>query len=461
MARPIEERTWRRVGAGFAIVAACCAHASWARQSAPAPASPPAAGAAPADGQVEAPMSDEQLEQLLAPLALYPDSLLSQVLMASTYPVDVVQADRWAKGRKDLKGDALATELEKQPWDPSVKSLINFPDVLGGMSEKLDWTVDVGDAFIADQKRVLDAVQRLRNRANAAGNLKSSEQQNVTVTQTPGAQTQTIVIESTDPDVVYVPSYDTTVVYGGWPYPAYPPYPPPYYPPYYQPGAALVGFGVGLAVGAAWGYAWGGCNWGRGDVDINVNRNTNINTKIDRSKYQNRAGQAGGGKFQHDPARRQGAAYRDSATAKRYGGETAARTQGARDQYRGRAEAGRQDLSRPGATDAARGAAGSSIRDGGGAGATNRAGGAGASDRAGGASASNRAGGAGVLDRAGSTGSRSPSTGASRSSGGAFSGAGSGGASTRAASSRGGASRSSAGMSRGGGGGGRGGGRRG
>lgn len=453
MNRLIEQRTWRRAGAGFAIVAACCAHGAWARQSAPTPSSAPAAGGAPPAGQAPAPMSDEELAQLLAPLALYPDSLLSQVLMASTYPLEIVQADRWAKANKSLAGDALAKELEKQTWDPSVKSLVNFPDVLGGLSEKLDWTTKLGDAFLADQKRVLDTVQSLRAKAKDAGNLKTTQEQNVTVTPASGSQSQTIVIESASPEVVYVPSYDTTVVYGGWPYPAYPPAPPPYYPPYYQPGAALVGFGVGLAVGAAWGYAWGNCNWGGGDVDINVNRNTNINNNIDRSKYQNRAGQQGGsGKWQHDASHRQGAAYRDSATANKFGGQATQRNAQSREQYRGRAEQGRQDLGRGGAgesagsRDAGRGGAGAS------AGSRETAGRAGA-----GTSAGTREAGGGSRSSTPAS-SRASSAGRSDS---AISGSSRGSGQTRAASSRGGASRSSAGVSRGGGGGRGGGGRRG
>ena len=287
----------------------------------------------------------EELDQILAPIALYPDELLSQVLMASTYPLEVVQAERWAKQNKTLKGDALAQALEKQDWDPSVKSMVNFPDVLTMMSEKLDWTQKLGDAFLVQQKQVMDTVQKLRQKANETGNLKTTSEQKVIVEK----ETQTIIIQSASPQVVYVPAYNPTVVYGAWWYPSYPPY--YYYPPGYVAGAALVSFGVGVAVGAAWGYAWGGCNWHGGDVDIDVNRNTNINNNIDRSKYQNKVttGQGGKGEWQHNPEHRKGASYRDQGTAEKFNkASTREATQG-RESFRGRSEQGRQDLSKGGA----------------------------------------------------------------------------------------------------------------
>src|SRR5215475_6137379 len=142
----------------------------------------------------------EEIEQLVAPIALYPDDLVSQILMASTYPLEVVEAARWAKANKTLKGDALTTALEKQTWDPSVKSLVNFPQVLDMMNEKLDLTQRLGDAFLAQQKDVLDAVQRLRAKAQAQGNLKTTKEQRVIVEQ-PAAQTTVVKIEPTDPHV--------------------------------------------------------------------------------------------------------------------------------------------------------------------------------------------------------------------------------------------------------------------
>lgn len=163
----------------------------------------------------------EEIEQLVAPIALYPDSLVSQILMASTYPLEVVEADRWAKQNKNQKGDAFAAALEKQTWDPSVKSLTNFPQVLSMMSEKLELTQKLGDVFLAQQKDVLDAVQRLRAKAEQSGNLKTTTEQKVIV------EEKIIKIEPANPQVVYVPTYNPTVVYGAWPYPAYPPYPGP------------------------------------------------------------------------------------------------------------------------------------------------------------------------------------------------------------------------------------------
>ena len=155
----------------------------------------------------------EELEQLVAPIALYPDSLVAQILMASTYPLEVVQAGKWAKKNKDLKGDSLTKALEKENWDPSVKSLVNFPQVLDMMNDKLDWTQKLGDAFLAQQKEVMDTVQKLRAKAEAEGNLKTTKEQKVVVEK----ETQTIVIESASPEVVYVPTYNPTVVYGTWP----------------------------------------------------------------------------------------------------------------------------------------------------------------------------------------------------------------------------------------------------
>jgi hypothetical protein len=290
------------------------------------------------------PFKQEELDQLLAPIALYPDSLLAQIFMASTYPLEVVQAGKWAKANQNLKGDALAAALEKEKWDPSVKSLVNFPQVLDMMNEKLDGTQKLGDAFLAQQKDVMDTVQKLRAKAEEQGNLKTTEEQKVVVEK----ETKTIIIESASPEVVYVPTYNPTVVYGPWWYPSYPPY--YYYPPGYVAGAALFSFGVGIAIGAAWGYAWGGCNWRRGDVNIDINRNTNINNNIDRSKHQNKVttGQGGRGEWKHNPEHRKGVSYRDQGTAQKFD-RGASRDAKSRESFRGRAETGRQDIARGGA----------------------------------------------------------------------------------------------------------------
>jgi hypothetical protein len=289
--------------------------------------------------QGKASLSQAQLEQILAPVALYPDDVLSQILIASTYPLEIVQADRWAKKNSGLKGDALTAALEKQPWDPSVKSLVNFPQVLGMMSEKIDLTQKVGDAFLAQQEDVMKAVQSLRAKAQAAGNLKTTKEQKVIV------EKETIIIQPADPQVVYVPTYNPTVVYGAWPYPAYPP--AYYYPPSYYAGAAFFGFAAGVAVGAAWGYAWGHCNWGGGHVDYNVNRNVNINNNINRGAYAGHY-QGGRGNWQHNPAHRGGVAYGDRATASKYNRGASPSAVQSRQNYRGRSESVQRDLARGG-----------------------------------------------------------------------------------------------------------------
>ena len=170
-----------------------------------------------------------QLDQLVAPIALYPDPLLAQVLMASAYPLDIVEAERWVEANKNLKDDALKAALDKQDWDDSIKSLVATPDVLQMMSTKLDWTQKLGDAVVAQQADVMDAIQRLRTKAQANNKLQSNKQQTVSVSQQQGRQV--ISIAPTDPDTVYVPYYDPGVVYGDWPYPEYPAYywPAPYY----------------------------------------------------------------------------------------------------------------------------------------------------------------------------------------------------------------------------------------
>jgi hypothetical protein len=284
----------------------------------------------------------EELEQMLAPIALYPDSLLSQMLMASTYPLEVVQADRWIKANKDIKGDALTAALERESWDPSVKSLANFPQVLAMMSENLDVTVKIGDAFIGQQSQVLATVQTLRAKAQETGNLKTTPEQQVIV------EKQVIVIQAANPAVVYIPTYSPTVYYAVWPYPAYPPM--VYYPPGYvaRPGYSFV---AGVAVGAAWGYAWGHCDWHGGHVNVDINRNVNINANINRSRYQaeyqsRNININGNNTFQHDASHRQGVAYRDQKTASQFGRISPADATKARDSYRGRVESGPQDLSR-------------------------------------------------------------------------------------------------------------------
>src|SRR5271170_2244292 len=211
-----------------------------------------------------------ELDQLVAPIALYPDSLLAEVLMASAYPLDIVQAERWLEANKNLTGDQLKAAVDKHPWDESIKSLVATPSVLKMMSEKLDWTEKLGNAVVAQQADVMDGIQRLRAKAQANNKLSSTKEQTVSVRQVQGRQV--IAIEPTDPNTVYLPYYDPGVVYGDWPYPDYPPY---YWPTPSYIGAGLlatgVAFGAGYALGrwAAGGRYWGGgFNWNNNNINI-------------------------------------------------------------------------------------------------------------------------------------------------------------------------------------------------
>lgn len=272
------------------------------------------------------PFKPEQLEQLAAPIALYPDALVAQIMMAATYPLEVVEAARWSKANPNVKDKALEDAMSKQSWDASVKSLAAFPQVLQMMNDKLDWTQQLGDAVLAQQKEVMDAVQRLRAKAQAEGNLKSGKEQKVT-TEASSSGTTVIKIEPTQPEVVYVPTYNPTVVYGAWPYPAYTPY--YWYPPGYTAAASFFSFTVGVAIGSA---LWGNCNWGGGDIDIDVNRYNNFN----RTNISNR-------EWNHDSTHRKGVQYRDNATQQKF---NRSGKQGAdsREQFRGRADAERKNL---------------------------------------------------------------------------------------------------------------------
>lgn len=232
--------------------------------------------------------SPEQLQQLVAPIALYPDALVAQILAAATYPAEIVEADRWMQQNPNLKGQELADEVNKQDWDPSVKALAQFPSVLANMDKNLEWTSSLGDAYVNQQQDVMSAIQTMRERAKNAGNLKSNDQENVTT------QGQTIVIEPASPDVVYVPEYDPWLVYGApvvvWPgwYP---------YPGLYLGGPGIA-FGLGFGVGFFGGFGWGWHNWGFdwGHRRVIFNHNTYIShsqTFVNRNNF--RAGSAGFG----------------------------------------------------------------------------------------------------------------------------------------------------------------------
>jgi len=417
--------------------------------------------AAPPAGQTAALLPADQLDSLVAPIALYPDPLLSQTLVASTYPLEVIQLQQWLAQHKDLKGKALAEAVEKQDWDPSIQGLAALPDVVKLLSENIKWTTDLGNAFLAQQSDVMDAVQRMRKKAQDAGTLKSSEQQKVEVKTVESKQV--IVVEQANPEVVYVPSYNPTVVYGA---PVYA-YPPIAYPPvgYYAAGMAL-SFGVGVAMGAFWGGGGWGYNsgWGGGNNNININNNNNFVNNSNRQNYNrqnvsgNRPSQQparGNSTWQHNPQHRGGAPYGDRSTANKFGGTTrgdsmANRQNQARQNQARQQPAGGRDMSNRGT------GPGAGTRD-----TANRGTGPGAGNR----DMGNRGAGAGDMsanrggggDRVGNQQVRNTPSSTNRN---AFGGAGSGtsGSGAPASSSRG---ASSMGGSRGGGGrGGGGGGRR-
>jgi hypothetical protein len=379
-----------------------------------------------------------QLDSLVAPIALYPDPLLAQVLAASTYPLEIVQLQQWMEKNKNLEDKELADAVAKQPWDPSVQALAGLPEAVKRLGDDIGWTTDLGNAFLAQQADVMDAIQRMRKKAQDKGTLKSSEQQTV---ETKVVETkQVIVIQQSNPQVIYVPTYDPVIVYGP---PIYP-YPPIYYPPaWYYPAGIAISFGVGMMMGAFWAGGWGwGCGWGGNNININnnnFNRNSNINggNRVNNSLpgrgngNGNRPGNGAGGNrpsndlpgrgngsnagaganrpnndlpgrgsnagaggnrpstlpaggdrgnWQHNPEHRGGAPYSDRATADRFGGTARG------DSLSQRQAGARQQISRQGSN------FGSSRGPGGGLG--NGAGGAGVSNRAS-AGAGNRSSGAG------------------------------------------------------------------
>jgi len=280
----------------------------------------------------------EQLDSLVAPIALYPDPVLAQALAASTYPLEIIQLQQWQIKNPNLKDKALADAVAQQPWDPSIQSLAAIPELTKRLADDIQWTTDLGNAFLAQQSDVMDAVQRMRKKAQAKGALTSNEQQKV---ETKIVETkEVIVVVPAKPEVVYVPVYSPTVVYGP---PVYA-YPPVYYPPPPPPGAAFVTFGVGVLVGAAiWGGTCCGCGWGHGHGNVTVNNfnNFNRNTNINRNTNVNRNGN-GNGNWQHNAEHRGGAPYSDRATATKYGGSARGDSAANRQQRPGGPSAGNQ-----------------------------------------------------------------------------------------------------------------------
>ena len=444
---------------------------------------------------VEPAITPEQLDALVAPVALYPDNLLAQVLVATTYPLELIQLHQWLLKNPELAKDQkkLNDAVAKQSWDPSVQSMASLPDVVKWLAEDVQWTSDLGNAFLAQQKDVMDAVQRMRAKAKEKGTLQSNDKMKVE-TQVVESK-QVIVIEPSNPEVVYVPSYDPVYVYGSIGYP----YPPIYYPPYYYGTGAVwaagaIGFGIGLAWGAAWG-GWGwGCGWGGGDIDIDMNNNFNRNNNFNggnrgnnigsgnrvnplgdrggnrgqgglgdrgqggrgqggRNQVNPLGGRGSGGKWSHDPSHRGGAPYGDRGTADRFGGSARG------DSLANRQNSARQQIGRQGGNLAsarpANRSGGQLASRGNAPGISNRASGVGNRGGSGFGTSSgvgNRSSGIG-------SGNRSSGLGGSNRSGGFRSGSSGnwGGSGTRMNSSRGssslGGSRGGFGGSRGGGGG--------
>jgi uncharacterized protein DUF3300 len=298
----------RRRGAVGAALLAC---ALWLTQAQAQTDIPPPDAPPPPGAVATANYSPEQLDQLLAPIALYPDDLLGQILMASTYPLEVVQADRWLQNpaNASLQGSALAAALQQVPWDNSVKSLAAYPAILSWMDNSLDWTEAAGDAFLAQQTAVMDSVQRLRARAQSAGRLSSTPQETVT------SDGQDIAIASPGSGVEYVPVYDPDSAYGAWPYPDYPPY------DVAQSGYA---FGTFIAFPVVVGY-WGWDHWDwhhhRIDVDGGRHGGPGRGPGPERTPWH------------HDPAHRGGVPYRDPVTRAKFEGKTDMRS--VQSNYRG------------------------------------------------------------------------------------------------------------------------------
>ena len=274
----------------------------------------PAGEGAPAAASASVPpaqpaFSQQELDQMLAPVALYPDQLLSQILMASTYPLEVVEAARWSRANPNLSGEDAVRANQQRNWDPSVKSLTAFPHILQMMDEKLDWTERLGDAFLSQQAQVMDSVQKLRQKAYAAGNLKSNDEVRVE------PEGQTIVVEPANPEVVYVPYYDPAFVYGTWWWPAYPPIYWAPWPGYYVES----GFAWGVGIIITTGFFFGDCDWHHHRVNV-VNVNTfYYNRMLHDGSRVRPIENSTPGEWHHDPEHRRGVPYRDISLRNQYG----------------------------------------------------------------------------------------------------------------------------------------------
>ncbi|MBI5640832.1 MAG: DUF3300 domain-containing protein [Nitrospirae bacterium] len=263
----------------------------------------------PAQDPVQPEQSDrfkkEELAQMLAPIALYPDSLIAQMLMASTYPLEIVEAERWLRQNKKLKGDELDAALQEKTWDPSVKALCHFPDLLFSMSEKLDQTRKLGDAFLSQQDDVMVTIQELRRKAEEQGNLRTTKELNVI------DDRDEIRLEPADPQVVYVPVYNPLYVYGPWWYPAYPPY-YWYYPAGIVISGGFIGFSAGFFVGIDF-FSWSWFDWPRHFIHIDIHKTRRFHRPDIRRPGFDRP------VWSHNPIHRRGVAYRDRNTSERFG----------------------------------------------------------------------------------------------------------------------------------------------
>ena len=267
---------------------------------------------APSQDVAATPISADQLDSLVAPIALYPDPLLAQVLAASTYPLELMQLQQWLARNTSLQGQALASAVEQQPWDPSVQAMAGLPDVVKLLTENIQWTTDLGNAFLAQEGDVMNAVQRMRQSAQAKGALTSNAQQVVQTEAVEGKQV--IVIEQANPQVIYVPQYTPAAIWGA---PVYP-FPVMSYPWGWNAAAVGLSFGAGVAMGAFWGGGWGwNTGWGRNNITVNNFNNFNRAANVNRANFNRNVAT---GTWQHNAAHRGGTPYSNLATANRFGG---------------------------------------------------------------------------------------------------------------------------------------------
>lgn len=296
---------WKRCSALMLSMLLAVEPVAFAQDEGSIPPPPPASAQTPAQPA----FSQPELDQMLAPIALYPDPLLSQILMASTYPLEVVEAARWSRSNPSLRGDDAVRAVQQYNWDPSVTSLVAFPQLLQMMDEKLDWTERLGDAFLAQQPQVMDTVQNLRQKAYASGNLRSNDQMRVE------PEGQIIAVEPANPEILYVPYYDPSMVYGSW---WWSDYPPVYWAPwpgyYFDSGFA---WGIGITITA--GFFFGDCDWHHHRVNV-VNVNNFYYNRMPRDdRHPVRNVNRAPGVWHHDPDHRRGVPYREPRLRQQYG----------------------------------------------------------------------------------------------------------------------------------------------